>query len=335
MKSVPTWRFEEAARQRGFSAIGGVDEAGRGPIAGPVVAACVVLPFGADLPSVRDSKQLSPSQREAAALSIRACAEAVGIAAVSVERIDQVNILRAAQEAMREAAQKCCPRLEFALVDGLPVPAFPVPHQALVKGDAQSVSVAAASILAKVCRDEMMRELDSLYPGYGFGDHKGYPTPAHLERLAELGPCPAHRRSFAPVRDAVSRGIPQLDLGRQVAHDAGTMGELIARGYLEGLGMRILDARYRCREGELDLVGIDGSEVVFVEVKTKTQGVRVGGCESVHSRKRQRLAAAAEAYLQEHNLQDGQCRFDVVEIILGAARPPTVHYVRGAFLAGE
>lgn len=335
MKPAPSWRFEEAARQRGFTAIGGVDEAGRGPIAGPVVAACVILPFGAELPSVRDSKQLSPSQREAAALSIRACAEAVGIAAVSVERIDQMNILRAAQEAMREAARQCCPRLEFALVDGLPVPAFPVPHQALLKGDALSVSVASASILAKVRRDEMMRELDGIYPGYGFGDHKGYPTPAHLDQLAALGPCPAHRRSFAPVREVAHRNAPQLDLDESEVRDAGAEGELVARGYLEGLGLRILDARYRCREGELDLVGLDGSEVVFVEVKTKTRGVKVGGCESVHARKRQRLAAAAEAYLQEHNLLDSQCRFDVVEVILGTAQTPSVRYVRGAFLAGE
>ena len=334
MKSAPTWRYEEAARQRGFTAVGGVDEAGRGPIAGPVVAACVMLPFGADLPCVRDSKQLSPSQREAAALTIRDCAEAVGIAAVSVERIDELNILRAAQQAMREAARQCLPGLEFALVDGLPVPAFPVPHQALVKGDAQSVSVAAASILAKVSRDEMMRELDRSYPGYGFRDHKGYPTPAHLERLAMLGPCPAHRRSFAPVREAAEGDAHRLILDQGQTQDLGAAGEVAARRYLEALGLRILDERYRCREGELDLVAIDGGEIVFVEVKTKTRGVAIGGSESVHRMKRRRLVAAAEAYLQEHNLGNLACRFDVAEVILGA-EAPSVRHIRGAFAAGE
>ena len=193
--------------------LAGVDEAGRGPLAGPVVAGAVSmqpetareLRDGA-LAGLTDSKKLQESRREALFESLTS-APGVSWAAgeASPEEIDRINILRATHLAMRRALSALpggCP--DFAFVDGLPVAGLPCPHKAVVKGDAKSFLVAAASIVAKTLRDRAMRALDAQYPGYGFAEHKGYPVPDHLAALKRLGPCPAHRRSFGPVRDVLN-----------------------------------------------------------------------------------------------------------------------------------
>lgn len=187
--------------------VAGVDEAGRGPLAGPVVAAAVV--FERDfleaearrsLTGINDSKKLPATRREFFHALLSACPQAqIGVASASVEEIDALNILRATHLAMARALERIQPLPELALVDGLPVKGLPVPHRAIVGGDAASLSIAAASILAKVTRDRLMVELAAQYPNYGFDRHKGYGTPAHLAALRRHGPCPAHRRSFAPV----------------------------------------------------------------------------------------------------------------------------------------
>ena len=180
--------------------IAGVDEAGRGPIAGPVVAACVVLPPRHTLAGIADSKQLTPAQREAlyAAITQRALAWAIGLA--SPREIERYNILQASLLAMRRAVLALPISPQRVLVDGKhAIPNLPLPQQPVVDGDALEESIAAASILAKVARDRIMRELDRLYPRYGFAQHKGYPTPLHLQRLQMYGACPAHRRTYAPV----------------------------------------------------------------------------------------------------------------------------------------
>ena len=180
--------------------IAGVDEAGRGPIAGPVVAACVVLPPRHTLAGIADSKQLTPAQREAlyAAITQRALAWAIGLA--SPREIECYNILQASLLAMRRAVLALPIPPQRVLVDGKhAIPNLPLPQQAVVGGDALEESIAAASILAKVARDRIMRELDRLYPQYGFAQHKGYPTALHLTRLRMYGACPAHRRTYAPV----------------------------------------------------------------------------------------------------------------------------------------
>jgi ribonuclease HII len=180
--------------------IAGVDEAGRGPIAGPVVAACVVLPPCHTLTGIADSKQLTPAQREAlyAAITQRALAWAIGLA--NPREIERYNILQASLLAMRRAVLALPIPPQRVLVDGKhAIPSLPLPQQAVVGGDALEESIAAASILAKVARDRIMRELDRLYPQYGFAQHKGYPTALHLERLRMYGACPAHRRTYAPV----------------------------------------------------------------------------------------------------------------------------------------
>ena len=206
--------YERRAAANGFCRVAGVDEAGRGPLAGPVVAAAVILPPGLDLPAVRDSKQLSAAAREALAAAVKALpGVAWAVAVVSAGEIDELNILRATHKAMREAVTRLAPPAEFALIDGLPVREFPVPSLAVVKGDALSASIAAASILAKTHRDRLMDALDARFPGYCFAKHKGYGTAEHLEALERLGPCPEHRRSFAPVARALAGAPRQMELG--------------------------------------------------------------------------------------------------------------------------
>jgi ribonuclease HII len=190
----------------GHTPIAGVDEAGRGPLAGPVVAACVILPPGFDCRGIDDSKKLTPARREAAYARIVSGAVAFAIGIADVEEIDSINILRATHKAMFRAVAGLSVPPGILLVDGLSVPGLPCPNQrAIVGGDAASVSIGAASILAKVTRDRMMVAWDTEYPAYGFIRHKGYGSPEHIEALRLHGPCPLHRRSFAPVADAIAR----------------------------------------------------------------------------------------------------------------------------------
>ena len=178
----------------------GVDEAGRGPLAGPVVAAAVILDPVRPIPGLADSKTLSARTREALAPAIRGQSLAWAVASASVEEIDTLNILQASLLAMRRAVEALSIQPSEVLVDGNHRPSLPFPVQAIVRGDATVLSISAASILAKVARDDAMRQLHDQYPEYGFDRHKGYPTPQHLETLRVFGASPVHRRSFAPVR---------------------------------------------------------------------------------------------------------------------------------------
>lgn len=178
----------------------GVDEAGRGPLAGPVVAAAVILDPLRPVDGLRDSKQLSAAARERLAREIRGRAISWAVAEASVGEIDDLNILQASLLAMRRAVDALEPPAELALIDGNRLPRLAIEARAVIGGDAIEPSISAASILAKQHRDALMAELDRVHPGYGFAQHAGYPTPHHLRRLRELGPCALHRRSFAPVR---------------------------------------------------------------------------------------------------------------------------------------
>ena len=174
----------------------GIDEAGRGPLAGPGVAGAVILPEDCEILWLNDSKQLSEKKREALYDEIMEKALAVSVGMASPARIDEINILQATYEAMREAIKGLGVQPGLLLNDAVTIPGIEIPQIPIVKGDAKSVSIAAASILAKVTRDHMMMEYDEIYPGYGFGKHKGYGTKAHIEALKTLGPCPIHRGSF-------------------------------------------------------------------------------------------------------------------------------------------
>ena len=187
------------AFERKYAAYGlvcGIDEAGRGPLAGPVVAAAVILPEGVILHGCNDSKQVSPKKREELFDEIREKAVSFGIGIVDNVRIDEINILQADYEAMRQAVSQLSPQPDVLLNDAVTIPGLPMRQVNLVHGDARSLSIAAASILAKVTRDRIMTEMDEKYPGYGFAGHKGYGSAAHIEAIRRLGPCPIHRRTF-------------------------------------------------------------------------------------------------------------------------------------------
>lgn len=191
------WNYEHAAFDKGFEIVCGVDEAGRGPLAGPVCAAAVILPRDLEIEGLNDSKKLSDKRRRALYDIITEQAVAYGIAMVDEKKIDEINILQATFLAMRQAVEQLSVRPSLALVDGNREPDFDgIPVQTIIKGDSLSANIAAASILAKVTRDRFMEEQDANYPQYGFAIHKGYGTQAHYAALREFGPCPIHRLTF-------------------------------------------------------------------------------------------------------------------------------------------
>jgi ribonuclease HII len=196
------WTLEEAARGRGALRIAGLDEVGRGPLFGPVVAAAVILPRGFSLSGLTDSKKLSEKKRNDFDREIRSNAVAWAIAAVDAETIDRINIRQASLLAMRRAVQQLPLGPDFLLIDGRDTIDWDCPQQAIIRGDGASFSIAAASVLAKVHRDRLLVEFDREFPGYGLAQHKGYPCPAHLAALARLGPTPLHRQSYRPVAQA-------------------------------------------------------------------------------------------------------------------------------------
>ncbi len=198
-RSGPDWSFESAAAGAGFRCIAGVDEAGRGCLFGPVFAAAVVLRTGAEIPGLDDSKRLNPSQREALDRHIRQVALTFAVRAVDAATIDLLNILQASRRAMKLAVESLDPAPDFLLVDATAID-LPIPQEGIVKGDSKSNSIAAASILAKVARDQCMLVWDSLYPEYGLRKHKGYPSPKHMAALRKYGCTPQHRFSYGPVK---------------------------------------------------------------------------------------------------------------------------------------
>ena len=203
-------QFESELWAQGYLRIAGVDEAGRGPLAGPVVAAAAILPQGWRLEGLDDSKKIADeARREELAATIQREAVAWAVARAEVEEIDALNIRRASLLAMRRAVEALGVAPDYVLVDAFRVPECPLPQQGIIKGDARSLSIAAASVLAKTARDRWMRELDARYPGYGLAEHKGYPTAEHVEALRTKGVLPIHRRSFGPVREVLTALNPE------------------------------------------------------------------------------------------------------------------------------
>ena len=190
------WTEERNLWRAGYQLVAGVDEAGRGPLAGPVVAAAVVFPQEVHIAGMNDSKQLTAGRREELFAEILRQATAVGVAAMDHQSIDRMNILQATKQAMKTAVSGLDARVDFVLVDGNMLPAWDLPSRALIKGDGCCFSIAAASIVAKVTRDHLMTEYDRLFPQYGFAVHKGYPSPEHYLALMQHGPCPIHRITF-------------------------------------------------------------------------------------------------------------------------------------------
>lgn len=198
------WLFENIACRSGFRSVAGIDEAGRGPLAGPVVASAVILPQGAELPGLTDSKKLSAPKREHLFGLIYDRALAVGVGVADHDCVDRINILQATLLAMKEAVGRLAVPPDYLLIDGIsPIP-LNLPQRTIKKGDSASISIAAASVVAKVTRDRMMRDYDRQFPGYGFAEHKGYGCASHLAAIAELGPSPIHRKTFRGVKEHVA-----------------------------------------------------------------------------------------------------------------------------------
>jgi ribonuclease HII len=201
----PTNEFESEARRCGYRRIAGLDEAGRGPLAGPVVASAVVLPSRCRLIGCDDSKLLSESEREQLYAVITKRAVSIGIGSATEQEIDRLNILEATRLAMHRALAGLMPKPDCLLIDAISLPTCPIPVRSIIKGDALCMSVAAASIVAKVTRDRLMAEYHRVYPHYNFLSHKGYGTEEHLHQLAAHGPCLIHRRTYAPVAEVIAR----------------------------------------------------------------------------------------------------------------------------------
>ena len=207
-KSFDRFEFERALWRKNLTRVAGLDEAGRGPLAGPVVAAAAILPakwaesgLPRELDGLNDSKQLTLAQRERFFAFLTGCSDVdYAVAQIDSLQIDEINILRATHQAMNAALAELKPQPQHALVDGRPVKTLRVPQTAIIKGDTRSYSIAAASVLAKVTRDRLMREFDRQWPVYGFAAHKGYGTARHLAAIAAHGPCPIHRKSFASLK---------------------------------------------------------------------------------------------------------------------------------------
>ncbi len=292
-----------------YAPVCGIDEAGRGPLAGPVAAGAVILPKDCQILYLNDSKKLSEKRRELLFDEIMEKATACGVGIVGPERIDEINILQATYEAMRQAIEKLAVMPGVLLNDAVTIPEVGIMQVPVIKGDAKSVSIAAASILAKVTRDRIMLQYDKQYPEYGFAKHKGYGTAAHFQALKCYGPCPIHRKSFI-------KGI-SMENHRIV----GGHYEEEAAAFLKKSGYDILEQNYRDRQGEIDLIAKDGAYLVFVEVKYR-RTVRKGYPEeAVGIRKQDKIRHTAKYYLYQHGYpEDTPCRFDVVSITDGDLR---------------
>lgn len=197
-------KFENAAAIKGFEQVAGIDEAGRGPLAGPVIAAAVILPAGLSIIGVDDSKKLTPGKREKLFDIIMLQALSVGVGVISPEEIDRINILQATRRAMLAAVHNLSPQPDYLLIDGISTIDSTIPQKTIKKGDSLSLSIAAASIIAKVTRDRLMIDMDAQYPGYGFAGHKGYGSATHMDAIRKLGPTPIHRLTFGGVKEYVT-----------------------------------------------------------------------------------------------------------------------------------
>lgn len=284
----------------------GVDEAGRGPLAGDVYAAAVILPEDAQLPGLNDSKKLSEKKREALYDQIIEQAVSWSVAAATPEEIDRLNILNATFLAMQRAVDGLSVTPDYLLIDGnRRPPTLRQPCSCVVKGDGTSASIAAASILAKVSRDRYMKKLAEEYPAYRFEKHKGYGTKEHYEALAAYGISPVHRKSFL-------KNLSRLESSN--SHLEGVAGERAAAEFLKGRGYEIVARNYRSLYGEIDLVAQNGEVLAFVEVKTRRVNSMAAPAASVTPAKQKKIIQTALMFLSEHGMPL-QPRFDVAEVI--------------------
>ena len=300
--------------------IAGVDEAGRGPLAGPVVAATVILDEQNRISGLADSKKLTAKKREKLFQEIMQHAE-VGIGVVDVEEIDKNNILKATQKAMYKAMGALKTKPDKALIDGYALPNQIIPNKGIIGGDDKIDCIRAASIIAKVTRDRMMQQYDIIFPEFGFARHKGYGTILHMEKLSEYKACPIHRKSFKPVNENLPT-ITWLKSQRRI----GQWGERLAALEYFNNGYKIHALNHYCAPyGEIDIIAEKDNELVFAEVKTaarKTLGSVEGQVDEV---KLQHLSNSIDKYIMDNEIQN-DIRLDVFAIILGKNGPALKHF---------
>ena len=309
--------YEHKYWSRGTEFIAGIDEAGRGPLAGPVVASAVILPHNVNLPEVTDSKKLTEKKRDRLFNEIMDNAVAVGIGIIQEREIDKINILQATYRAMKIAIDKLRIKPEVLLVDGQPADIKNFKQESIIKGDNKSLSIASASIIAKVTRDRMMINYDRVFPEYGFSAHKGYGSKQHINSIKMHLASPIHRQSFKPIFNY----LPSLryykdnslvtELGKQLV-----ACELIRDGY------EILEMNYNFSKlGEVDIVSKDGDCLVFINTKTKIRGQFQNELTAkINTYNSHELMNTARSYTNEHKL-DVDFRFDLAEVILGGFSP--------------
>ncbi|NLK37196.1 MAG: ribonuclease HII [Epulopiscium sp.] len=315
--------YERSYYAKGIEYIAGIDEVGRGPLAGPVVAAAVILPKECKIHGINDSKKLSEQKREELYHVILEKALAYGIGVVSQERIDEINILQATYEAMRMALEQLAVTPQQILADAVTIPGVMLPQKGIVKGDAKSISIGAASILAKVTRDRMMIEWDAAYPQYGFASHKGYGSAEHIKVIKQQGLCPLHRRSF--VKNLMGEGKSQSQNKQKGNH-----GERLAAKEMKRLGYEIVGGNYHSPWGEIDIIARKDGYLIFTEVKYRTGTNKGLPREAVHETKQKRMIETAKAYLAEFSLAEENVRFDVAELMEQGGKT-LFHYIENAF----
>ena len=322
VQQMRDFELEAVRRAGGHGLICGIDEAGRGPLAGPVAAAAVILPDDLLLPYLNDSKKVTEKRREVLFGQIRDKALAWAVVMVPPERIDEINILQATYEAMRKAVGQLSVRPDVLINDAVTIPGLDILQVPVIKGDARCISIAAASILAKVTRDRYMKEMDEKYPVYGFAGHKGYGTRSHCQAIVEYGPCPIHRRSFL---GKILAGRPQAD--SPSGRETGRHGEEEAVRFLEKKGIQILERNFQDRDGEIDLIAQEDGVLLFIEVKYRRSGEYGEPEEAVTAEKQRRICRTALYYL--HKTGRGTqipVRFDVV-----CVTDRTIRHIRDAF----
>lgn len=348
VQQMRDFELEAVRRAGGQGLICGIDEAGRGPLAGPVAAAAVILPEDLLLPYLNDSKKVTEKRREVLFGQIKEKAVAWAVVMVPPERIDEINILQATYEAMRTAVGQLSVRPDVLVNDAVTIPGLDILQVPVIKGDARCISIAAASILAKVTRDTYMKEMDQKYPVYGFAGHKGYGTRSHCEAIAEYGPCPIHRRSFlgkilakspqnsggreaagtAPDTAEPDSGIWESIHGEHVSgRETGRLGEEQAVRFLQKKGVRILERNFQDRNGEIDLIAEEDGVLLFIEVKYRRSSRYGEPEEAVTVEKQRKISRTALYYL--HRTQEGRqtpMRFDVISVT-----DKSIRWIRDAF----